>query len=85
MDRGAAHRVANYPLIALASQSEEAVLANWRSFAWLMSLGATGCAIVSLVAAGSSGTANPQKHTKYSPRRKPKSGARRTSPRPLRR
>ncbi len=47
----AAHRVANYPLLALATQSEEAALAPWRSFAWLMSLGAVGCAIAIAVAA----------------------------------
>ena len=46
-----AHRVANYPLLALATQSEEAALANWRGFAWLMSLGAAGCAVAIAVAA----------------------------------
>jgi diguanylate cyclase (GGDEF)-like protein len=41
----AAHRLADYPLILLATITEEAALANWRSIAWVMSLGALGCAI----------------------------------------
>jgi diguanylate cyclase (GGDEF)-like protein len=41
----AAHRLADYPLILLATITEDAALANWRSIAWLMSLGALGCAI----------------------------------------
>jgi diguanylate cyclase (GGDEF)-like protein len=47
----AAHRLSDYPLILLASVTEEAALANWRSIAWLMSLGALGCAITITAAA----------------------------------
>ncbi len=46
----AAHRLANYPLILLATITEEAALANWRSIAWLMSLGALGTAIAIAIA-----------------------------------
>jgi diguanylate cyclase (GGDEF)-like protein len=41
----AAHRLANYPVFALATKTEAAALANWRAIARLMSLGALGCAI----------------------------------------
>jgi signal transduction histidine kinase len=41
----AAHLVTNYPMLALATKTEEAALANWRDIARLMSLGALGCAI----------------------------------------
>jgi diguanylate cyclase (GGDEF)-like protein len=41
----AAQRLADYPLILLVSVTQKAALANWRSIAWLMSLGALGCAI----------------------------------------
>jgi signal transduction histidine kinase len=41
----AAHRLTNYPVFALATETEEAALANWRSTALLMSLGALGCAV----------------------------------------
>jgi diguanylate cyclase (GGDEF)-like protein len=47
----AAHRLADYPLILLATITEEAALANWRNIALLMSLGALGCA-VSIAIAG---------------------------------
>src|SRR6202035_575761 len=33
----AAHRLATYPVLALATETQEAVLANWRAIAWLMS------------------------------------------------
>jgi diguanylate cyclase (GGDEF)-like protein len=41
----AAHALANYPVFALATKTEEAALANWRTMARLMSLGALGCAM----------------------------------------
>jgi signal transduction histidine kinase len=41
----AAHLVAGYPVLALATKTEEAALANWRGIARLMSLGAAGCAL----------------------------------------
>jgi diguanylate cyclase (GGDEF)-like protein len=47
----AAHRLANYPVLALATTTEQAALANWRAIAELMSLGAFGCAIA-IAAAG---------------------------------
>jgi diguanylate cyclase (GGDEF)-like protein len=46
----AARRLVDYPLILIVSVTEEAALANWRSIAWLMSLGAIGCAIAIAVA-----------------------------------
>ena len=47
----AVHRLANYPVIALATQTEVAALADWRETAQLMSLGAFGGAL-SIAAAG---------------------------------
>jgi diguanylate cyclase (GGDEF)-like protein len=47
----AAHRLANYPVLALATTTEQAALANWRAIAELMSLGAFGCALA-IAAAG---------------------------------
>jgi signal transduction histidine kinase len=41
----AAHRLTHYPVLALATKTEEVALANWRAIAWLLSLGAFGCAI----------------------------------------
>jgi signal transduction histidine kinase len=41
----AAHRLTNYPVFALATKTEDAALTEWRSIAWLMSLGAAGCAL----------------------------------------
>jgi signal transduction histidine kinase len=47
----AAHLVVNYPVVLLATKTEEAALSNWRGIARLMSLGALGCA-VSIAVAG---------------------------------
>ena len=47
----AAHRLANYPVLALVTNTEESALANWRDIARLMSLAALGCA-VSIAIAG---------------------------------
>jgi len=47
----AAHRVANYPVLTIATITEAAALANWRGIAALMSLAALGCAL-SIVVAG---------------------------------
>jgi signal transduction histidine kinase len=47
----AAHRLTNYPVLALATETEEAALADWRGIAGLMSLGAVGCAISIIIAA----------------------------------
>jgi diguanylate cyclase (GGDEF)-like protein len=47
----AAHRLANYPVFALATKTEESALANWWGIARLMSLGAFGCIIAIAVAA----------------------------------
>ena len=47
----AAHGLANYPVFALATKTEKAALANWRTMARLMSLGALGCAMA-IAAAG---------------------------------
>lgn len=47
----AAHLLTNYPVVVLATRSEEATLAGWRSVAWLMALGALGGAIAIAVAA----------------------------------
>ena len=41
----AAHRLANFPVVALATESEDAALATWRDIAWLISLAALGCAL----------------------------------------
>jgi len=41
----AAHLVAGYPVVALATKTEAAALSNWRGIARLMSLGAAGCAL----------------------------------------
>jgi len=41
----AAHRLTNYPVLIVATQTEDAALANWRGIARLMSLGALGCAV----------------------------------------
>jgi diguanylate cyclase (GGDEF)-like protein len=47
----AAHRLTNYPVLALATETEDAALTNWRTIARLMSLGALGCTIAIAVAA----------------------------------
>jgi hypothetical protein len=41
----AAHRLANFPVVALATESEDVALATWRGIAWLISLAAAGCAL----------------------------------------
>jgi diguanylate cyclase (GGDEF)-like protein len=41
----ASHLVANYPVLTIATITEEAALADWRGIARLMLLGALGCAI----------------------------------------
>jgi diguanylate cyclase (GGDEF)-like protein len=46
----AAHRLTNYPVFALATKTEDAALADWRSIVGLTSLGAVGCAIAIAVA-----------------------------------
>jgi diguanylate cyclase (GGDEF)-like protein len=46
----AVHRLANYPVLALATTTEEAALTSWQDTAQLMSLGAFGCAISIAVA-----------------------------------
>ncbi len=46
----AAHLFTNYPVLVLATKTEEAALAYWRDIARLMSLGAFGCAISIAVA-----------------------------------
>jgi signal transduction histidine kinase len=47
----AAHRLTHYPVLALTTETEEAVLAAWRAVAWLLSLGAFGCAVAIAMAA----------------------------------
>jgi signal transduction histidine kinase len=47
----AAHRLTGYPVLALATKTEDAALASWRGTAWLMTLGAAGCAISIVIAA----------------------------------
>jgi signal transduction histidine kinase len=47
----AAHRLSGFPVVALATKTEDAALANWRGIARLLSLGALGCA-VSIALAG---------------------------------
>jgi diguanylate cyclase (GGDEF)-like protein len=47
----AAHRLANYPVLAIATKTQEVALANWRGIARLMTLGALGCAVAIAVAA----------------------------------
>jgi Diguanylate cyclase, GGDEF domain/Cache domain len=59
----AVHRLANYPVFALASKSEDAALTDWRSTAWLMSLGALGCSIVIALAGFAFGRQWTQKAT----------------------
>lgn len=46
----AAHLVRNYPMLTIATVSEDAALADWRGIALLMSLGAWGSAIAIAVA-----------------------------------
>jgi signal transduction histidine kinase len=41
----AAHLLTNYPVLVVATKTEDAALGNWRSIAGLMSLGALGCAL----------------------------------------
>ncbi|HVH79782.1 MAG TPA: ATP-binding protein [Stellaceae bacterium] len=41
----AAHRVANFPVIALATEAEDTALSSWRRVAWLIGLGVVGCAL----------------------------------------
>jgi signal transduction histidine kinase len=47
----AAHRLSNYPVVALATLSQDATLSDWRGVAWLLSLGALGSAVSIAVAA----------------------------------
>ena len=47
----AAHLVANYPVLTIATITEAAALANWRDIAALMSLASLGCAISIVIAA----------------------------------
>ena len=47
----AAHRLTSYPVLALATETEEAALADWRGIAGLTALGAVGCAISIIIAA----------------------------------
>jgi signal transduction histidine kinase len=47
----AAHLVTNYPVVTLVTETEEKALAGWRGIAWLMSLGALGCAFSIALAA----------------------------------
>jgi len=47
----AAHRVADYPVFAVATKTKAAALANWWRLARLMSLGALGCAVAIAAAA----------------------------------
>jgi diguanylate cyclase (GGDEF)-like protein len=46
----AAYRLANYPVLIVATITEEAALANWRSIARLMLFGGLGCSIAIAVA-----------------------------------
>jgi diguanylate cyclase (GGDEF)-like protein len=46
----AAHRLSNYPVLAVATETQEATLADWRRIAWLMSLGGLGCALTIAIA-----------------------------------
>jgi diguanylate cyclase (GGDEF)-like protein len=46
----AAYRLAHYPVLIVATITERAALANWRSIARLMLLGASGCSIAIAVA-----------------------------------
>lgn len=47
----AAHLVAGYPIFTIATNTEDAALADWRSMARLVTLGTLGCAIAIAVAA----------------------------------
>ncbi len=47
----AAHRLANFPVLVLATKTEEAALANWRNTGRLMLLGALGCVVSIALAA----------------------------------
>jgi signal transduction histidine kinase len=47
----AARRVAHYPVLLLATTTEEAALANWRNIAQMMTLGALGCGVSIAIAA----------------------------------
>ena len=57
----AAHRLTGYPALALATETEEAALANWRAMAWLLSLAAFGCAIAIVIAAFAIGRQSKQR------------------------
>jgi diguanylate cyclase (GGDEF)-like protein len=46
----AAHLVTNYPVLTVATITEDAALADWRATAEVMSLGAFGCAIAIAIA-----------------------------------
>jgi hypothetical protein len=41
----AAHRLTNYPVLVLVTETEKTALANWRAMAGLMTLASFGCAI----------------------------------------
>ena len=56
----AAHRLASYPVFALATKTEEAALANWWALARLMSLAVLGCAISIVVVAFAFGRQSTQ-------------------------
>jgi hypothetical protein len=47
----AAHRLTNYPVLVLVTESEAAALMHWRAMAWLISLASLGC-VISIVIAG---------------------------------
>jgi signal transduction histidine kinase len=47
----AAHLLPNHPALVVAVKTAKAALANWRATAWLLSLGAFGCAIAIVIAA----------------------------------
>jgi hypothetical protein len=51
----AAHLVPNYSVVAVATKTEDAALAHWRSMARLLAFGALGCAISIAVAAAALG------------------------------
>jgi diguanylate cyclase (GGDEF)-like protein len=59
----AVHRLTNYPVLALATEAEEAALADWRRIAWLMSLGALGCTIAIAIAGFAFGRQSKQQAT----------------------
>jgi signal transduction histidine kinase/DNA-binding response OmpR family regulator len=59
----AAHRLANYPLFVLATETESAALSDWRQMAWVLGLLTAGCAVAIIVAALAIGRWWRQQHT----------------------